>query len=68
MARNKLFFFNWRLMGKIWSPDLKFWSPTYSVYMILHVTWHAIKITIELRTKAIRNSMSKTYKAIIVLR
>ena len=36
-------------MGKIWSPDHKFWSPTYLIYdlrknMILNVTLHARKV------------------------
>ena len=39
-------------MGKIWSPDHKFWSPTYLIYdlrknMVLNVTFHARKAIID---------------------
>ena len=51
----KLTFFSgasWRLMGQIWSPDCKFWSPTYLIYnlhknLILNVTLHARKVIIN---------------------
>ena len=38
--------------GKFWSPDRKFWSPTYVINnlhknTILCVTLHARKVTIE---------------------
>ena len=39
-------------MEKFWSPDRKFWSPTYFINdlhknMILYVTLDARKVTIE---------------------
>ena len=40
--------------GKFWSPDRKFWSPTFFIYhlhknTILYVTLHARKVTTEER-------------------
>ena len=43
-----------QLTEKFWSPDRKFWSPTYFIYnlhknTILYVTLHARKVTTEER-------------------
>ena len=41
---------SWRLKGKIWSPDYKFWLTTQLTYdlhkkiAILNVTWYARKL------------------------
>ena len=52
--------------GKIWWPDQKFWSPTYSIHDF--ACYIACNKSDNWRTKALRNSMSKTYKAITILR
>ena len=53
-ARNQLFRSgaSWRLTENFWSPDRKFWSPTYFIYnlhknTILYVTLHARKVATE---------------------
>ena len=43
---------SWRLTEKFWLPVRKFWSPTYFICnlhknMILYVTLHARKVTID---------------------
>ena len=52
-------------MEKIWSPDHKFWLPTYFIYdlrenRILNVTLHARKVIKK------RNRTTKTSKATVV--
>ena len=61
-------------MAKIWSPDYKFWSPTYLIYdlrknIILNVTLHARKVIINKlnSTKKKKNSTRKTSEATVVL-
>ena len=53
-----------RLRGKIWSPDHKFWSPTYLMHsfhknMILNFTFHARKVIIQQLEKITTGKTSK---------
>ena len=60
--------------GKFWSPDRKFWSPTYFMYnlhkdTILNVTLHPRKVTTEVGEKTIETTRVKlSYKATVVRR
>jgi len=58
---------------KIWSPNRKFWLPTYFVFnlhknSILYITLHAKKVTIEERKQLETTQVTLSYKATVVLR
>ena len=64
---------SWRLTENFWSPDRKFWSPTYFIYnlhknTILYVTLHARKVTTEERKQLETTRVTLSYKATVVLR
>ena len=74
-VRNKLFRSGacWELTENSWSPDCKFWSPTYFIYnlhknTILYVTLHARKVTTEERKQLETTRVTLSYKATVVLR